>query len=162
MSARPLGLAMSRHPLVPLAVLALVTLGGCLQVAGLPETADLGGPAAGGPAGPSSPGPDGAPEHPGTLTADTAAAYVEAYEEHHREVTVLREAEVDVTDVSVDCTATDVVATGDGYEVTVDCGFSYEFEDGDTVGIADGVPYQATYVVDESSIGRVGEERRTS
>ena len=105
----------------------------------------------------SAPGDD-APTPPATLTTGTAVASTEAAEEHHRGVAILRAAVLDVTEVSVTCTAVEVAETGDGYEVVVACGFSSEFQDGDVVGVADGVPYEATYVVDETSIGRVGEE----
>ena len=155
-----LSCSMTPRPVILLALLVLVALAGCAQAPGLvdgPEASGPGGPADGGP-GDTSVFVDDEPEAPETLTAESAAAYVVASEEHHRRVAILQAAEVDVTEIGVSCEATDVVERGDGYEVVVDCGFWYEFQDGDAVGIADGAPYTATYVVDETSIERVGEE----
>ena len=151
---------MTRQTVTLVALLVLVALAGCVQAPGLvdgPEASGPGGQADGGP-GDTSVLVDDEPERPETLTAESAAAYVVAYEEHHRRLAILQSAEVDVTDIGVVCEATDVAARGDGYEVAVDCGFWYEFEDGDAVGIADGVPYTATYVVTASSLSRVGED----
>ena len=141
-------------------LVVLLGLTGCLGVAGQggsPVSPAVGdGPAD--PTGGTEPADGTTPTPPAPLTAESAAAYAVALETDYREVRILRTTTVDVTNVDVRCEPASTAASGDGYEVEVACGFSNEFRDGGAVGIADGVPYVATYLVTPDSVERLGEE----
>lgn len=97
------------------------------------------------------------PSFPTDLTPDAAGAYAAEVEEAYRHNAILATADVEViTSISVGCHPSTVTAVGDGYRVTVDCGFGWMFEDEGSAGVADGAPYRATYWVGGRLVERVG------
>lgn len=95
------------------------------------------------------------PTPPVSLTAENAGAYAADYEEAYRHNAILA-ANQDVTSTSVSCEASRIEPLDDGHRVTVQCGFSWEFEQDGAVGVADGLPYEATYRLTGGLVERVG------
>lgn len=105
----------------------------------------------------AEPSPREYPERPDPLTADTAGVYAAQYEEVYRYNAVL-EGETDaIREVVGGAGVVSVTGTDGGFEVVVSVGFYYTFGDdgrGNPTGIADGRPYEATYVVNATATER--------
>ena len=105
------------------------------------------------------PTPEDYPPAPEALSAETAGEYATAYEEVRMHNELLGTVEASITDLGTSCSATAVDSDGAGYRVTVECGHWYEFESGTSRGIADGAPYETTYLVSDGGITQVEEPR---
>lgn len=111
------------------------------------------------------PGDDGVterefPERPPTVDAETAGPYVAEYEEVYRHNAIVAEETAVLQEVVVGAGVVNVTERGDGYEVVVSVGFYYTFGDdgsGEPTGIADGRPYEATYLVNATDTVRLGD-----
>lgn len=137
-----------RRPSIPdhrrsiaIALLVLVVTTGCLGTVSMdtgPGNADTGTD--------SEPPTRDLPEPPAELTAETAASFAATYEEVHKHNDIIQ-TQAGVVDLGTKCGVDDVEGTNGQYRVTLDCGHWWEFQQGDNRGIADGAPYEVTYVV---------------
>lgn len=135
-----------RSAALTLALASLVVLAGCT----IPVGSQVGSPTGG------TPTVAPFPTFPQSLSEENVGSYVAEFEESYRHNFILSSAD-GVTSISVGCSAESVTATEDGYEVTVECGFSWMFEHDGSVGVADGRPYEATYRVSSGGLTeRVG------
>lgn len=108
----------------------------------------------------AEPSPREHPERPDPLTADTAGVHAAHYEEVHRYNAVLEEETGVIRGIVVGAGVVSVTGTDDGFEVVVPVGFHYTFGDdggGNPTGIADGRPYEATYVVNATATERASD-----
>lgn len=129
-----------------LALVAAVVLAGCT----IPVGSQVGSPTG------ATPTVAPFPTFPESLSVETVGAYVAAFEEAYRHNFILSSA-YGVTSISVGCSPESVTPTDDGYEVTVECGFSWMFDHDGSVGVADGRPYEASYRVSSGGLTeRVG------
>lgn len=130
----------------PLLVVLLIGIAGCAAPSGTPASPT-----------PDRPIQQSFPPLPAEVTADNAGEYAAGFEEMYRHNSILastREARVE--SISVNCNVMDVSPSNDGFLVTVQCGFSWTFRDDGSVGVADGLPYDATYWVSGGLVERIG------
>ena len=100
------------------------------------------------------------PDRPPELTEETAGPYVAEYEEVYRYNAIVEEEAERIQEIVVGAGVVSVTPRDDGYEVVVSVGFYWTFGDdgsGQPTGIADGRPYEATYLVDATTTERLGD-----
>lgn len=153
---------MTRRRLAALSLLGLLLVAGCVDAGLLDGTAPSGTQHPPGNAT-EVPTPNAAnpvvldlPDAPDSITTDTVGPFVTASEEVRMHNEIVSETQ-GVVRLGVDCDVETNEATADGFTVTVQCGHWYEFDNSDGRGIADGAPYQVTYVVGEDGSVAYGE-----
>jgi hypothetical protein len=108
----------------------------------------------------SAASPAAFPDRPPELTEETAGPYVAEYEEVYRYNAIVEEEAERIQEIVVGAGVVSVTPRDDGYEVVVSVGFYWTFGDdgsGQPTGIADGRPYEATYLVDATTTERLGD-----
>lgn len=140
-------------------VAGLVLLSGCLDAAALenapkPDIDTDGATTVTTPNG-ADPDPVPLPTVPSEFNEATVGEFAAAFEEArmHNELVSKNS---DVVRLGITCDVETVDPVDDTYAVTVSCGHWYEFQTGDTIGIADGAPYAVTHVVSDGGIERTG------
>lgn len=143
---------MPRFPRLRLLLVGLlIGIAGCAAPGGTPASPT-----------PEFPSQKPFPEFPAEVSAENAGEYATDFEEVYRHNSILASArEGRVESISVNCNVMDVSPSNDGFLVTVQCGFSWTFRDDGSVGVADGLPYEATYWVSGGLVERIGSTLAT-
>lgn len=98
------------------------------------------------------------PDRPPIMTEATAGPYVAAYEEVYRHNRIVGQEIETIQEIVVGAGVVSVPERDDGWVVVVRVGFYWTFGDdgsGQSTGIADGRPYEATYFVNGTRTERL-------